>query len=55
VIYGDFHAGKFNVTFRQSPNPHRYDPNWFSLGPDGKLNTDNLNTGGDVKTGYDLP
>jgi prepilin-type N-terminal cleavage/methylation domain-containing protein len=55
VVYGDFHAGKFKVTFRQNPAPRRYDPNWFSFGPDGKLNVDNPNTGGDVKTGYDLP
>ena len=55
VVYGDFHAGKLKVTFRQSPAPRRYDPNWFSFGPDGKLNEDNPNTGGDVKTGYDLP
>lgn len=55
VVYGDFHAGKLKVTFRQSPAPRRYDPNWFSFGSDGKLNEDNPNTGGDVKTGYDLP
>ena len=53
AIYGDFHAAKFKVTFRQNPAPRRYDPNWFSYGPDGKLNTDQPNTGGDVHTGYD--
>jgi type II secretory pathway pseudopilin PulG len=55
VIFGDFHAAKFNVLFRQNRAGRIYDPNWFSYGPDGKLNTDNPNTGGDVKTGYDVP
>ena len=55
VVYGDFHAGKFKVQFRQNQPGKRYDPNWFSYGPDGKLNNDNPNTGGDVKTGYDVP
>jgi hypothetical protein len=55
VVYGDFHAGKFKVLFRQNQAGRRYDPNWFSYGPDGKLNNDNPNTGGDVKTGYDVP
>jgi prepilin-type N-terminal cleavage/methylation domain-containing protein len=55
VVYGDFHAGKFKVTFRQNNASRAYDPNWLSFGPDGKLNVDNPNTGGDVKTGYDAP
>jgi prepilin-type N-terminal cleavage/methylation domain-containing protein len=55
VIFGDFHAGKFAVLFRQNLAGKRYDPNWFSYGPDGKLNVDNPNVGGDVKTGYDVP
>jgi prepilin-type N-terminal cleavage/methylation domain-containing protein len=53
VIFGDFHAGPFKVLFRQN-GAGRYDPNWLSYGPDNKFNTDNPNTGGDVKTGYDL-
>jgi len=55
AIYGDFHAASFKVAFRQNSQPpfRRYDPNWFSYGPDGKLNTDQPNTGGDVHTGYD--
>ena len=48
-------ADKFKVLFRQNQPGRRYDPNWFSYGPDGKLNNDNPNTGGDVKTGYDVP
>jgi prepilin-type N-terminal cleavage/methylation domain-containing protein len=56
TIYGDFHAAKFKVTFRQYSQPPdlRYDPNWFTYGPDGQLNMDNPNTGGDVHTGYDF-
>jgi hypothetical protein len=53
VVFGDFHADKFKVTFRQGGRG-LYDPNWFSFGGDGKTNTDNPNTGGDVKTGYDI-
>jgi len=55
VIFGDFHAAKFKVLFRQNQPGRRYDPNWFSYGPDGKLNQDMPNTGGDVKNGYDIP
>ena len=55
VIYGDFHAGLWKVLFRQNPAPHYYDPNWFSYGPpNGALNTDSPNIGGDVRTGWDL-
>jgi len=56
AIYGDFHAAKFKVAFRQySRAPDlRYDPNWFTYGPDGQLNMDAPNTGGDVHTGYDF-
>ena len=55
AIYADSHAAKFKVVFRQNSQPpgKRYDPNWFGYGPDGKLNTDQPNTGGDVHTGYD--
>jgi prepilin-type N-terminal cleavage/methylation domain-containing protein len=55
VIFGDCHASKFAVLFRQNQPGRRYDPNWFSYGPDGRLNTDSPNTGGDVKTGLDVP
>ena len=55
VVFADFHASKFKVLFRQNQPLRRYDPNWFSYGPDGKLNNDMPNTGGDVKTGYDVP
>ena len=55
VIFGDFHAAKFKVLFRQNKPGRLYDPNWFSYGPDGRLNNDNPNTGGDVRTGYDVP
>jgi prepilin-type N-terminal cleavage/methylation domain-containing protein len=56
AIYGDFHAAKFKVVFRQYSRPEkRYDPNWFSYGPNGQLNMDAPNTGGDVHAGYDLP
>jgi len=55
AIYGDFHAAKFKVGFRQYSQPlKRYDPNWFTFGPDGQLNKDAPNTGGDVHTGYDF-
>jgi len=55
AIYGDFHASLWKVVFRQNPAPHYYDPNWFSYGPpDGALNVDNPNIGGDVHTGWDL-
>ena len=54
-ILGDFHAEPFEVKFRQAPGKcGRYDPNWFTCGPGGVLNTDSPNIGGDVKTGYDL-
>ncbi len=55
VIFADFHAAKFKVGFRQYSQPGKaYDPNWFTYGPDDKLNLDAPNTGGDVKTGYDF-
>jgi hypothetical protein len=41
--------------FRQNVGERRYDPNWLSYGPDGRLNQDNPNTGGDIRTGYDIP
>ena len=55
VIYGDFHAAKLKVGFRQYSRPvQRYDPNWFTYGPNGQLNLDAPNTGDDVHTGYDF-
>ena len=56
AIYGDFHAARFKIGFRQySRAPDiRYDPNWFTFGPGGALNMDAPNTGGDVHTGYDF-
>ena len=53
AIYGDFHAASWRVLFRQNLPGRLYDPNWFSYGPDGKLNTDNPNVGGDIHTGFD--
>ena len=53
AIYGDFHAAKWKVLFRQNQPGRLYDPNWFSYGPNGQLNVDNPNVGGDVHTGYD--
>jgi len=53
VVFGDFHAAKWKVKFRQNVSPKRYDPNWFSYGNNGQLNTDAPNIGDDVKTGYD--
>jgi prepilin-type N-terminal cleavage/methylation domain-containing protein len=55
AIYADFHAAKFSVLFRQNLPEKRFDPNWFSYGPDGRLNNDNPNVGGDVRTSYDMP
>ena len=55
-VFADSHAAKFKVLFRQNSLPGKnYDANWFSYGPDGSLNTDLANTGGDVHTGYDSP
>ena len=54
AIYGDFHAALWKVLFRQNRPERYYDPNWFSYGPGGVLNTDNPNIGGDVHTGWDL-
>src|SRR5438552_5826986 len=51
VIYGDFHAAKFKVLFRQNQPGKRYDPNWFSYGPEVKLNNDMQKTGGDDRSG----
>jgi prepilin-type N-terminal cleavage/methylation domain-containing protein len=54
AIYADFHAASWKVLFRQNRAQRLYDPNWFSYGLNGVLNTDNPNIGGDVHTGWDL-
>lgn len=54
AIYADFHAGLWKVQFRQNRPERFYDPNWFTYGPNGAVNTDNPNIGFDVHTGYDL-
>lgn len=54
AIYADFHASLWKVAFRQNKPGNYYDPNWFTYGPDGALNTDNPNTGSDVHQGWDL-
>jgi prepilin-type N-terminal cleavage/methylation domain-containing protein len=54
AIYADFHAAAWKVLFRQNRVERYYDPNWFSFGLNGVLNTDNPNIGGDVHTGWDL-
>ena len=54
AIYGDFHAALWKVQFRQNRPERFYDPNWFTYGPVGVLNTDNPNIGYDVHTGWDL-
>jgi prepilin-type N-terminal cleavage/methylation domain-containing protein len=54
AVYGDFHAAKWKVGFRQAPAPRYYDPNWFTFGAGGATNTDSPNIGADVHTGYDL-
>jgi len=53
AIYADFHAALWKVLFRQNKPGNYYDPNWFSYGPNGVLNTDNPNIGGDVHKGWD--
>jgi len=53
TVAGDGHAQKWKVIFRQNQPGNYYDPNWFSYGPGGQLNTDNPNIGGDVRTGSD--
>jgi prepilin-type N-terminal cleavage/methylation domain-containing protein len=52
-IFADFHAEPFEVKFRQAKPGARYDPNWFTYGKGGILNTDSPNIGADVHTGYD--
>jgi type II secretory pathway pseudopilin PulG len=55
AIYADFHAALWKVAFRQNQPGNFYDPNWFTYGPpNGALNTDSPNIGGDVHTGWDL-
>ncbi len=54
AVYGDFHAAKWKVGFRQAPAPRFYDPNWFTYGSGGKTNLDAPNIGDDVNTGYDF-
>lgn len=55
AIYGDCHASKWKVLFREQSKPgNYYDPNWFTYGPTGEFNTDAPNIGDDVHTGYDL-
>jgi prepilin-type N-terminal cleavage/methylation domain-containing protein len=54
AIYADFHAALWKVLFRQNKPGNYYDPNWFSYGPNGALNTDNPNIGYDVHNGFDL-
>ena len=55
AIYADFHAALWKVRFRQNQPGNYYDPNWFTYGPpNGALNTDTPNIGGDVHTGWDL-
>jgi prepilin-type N-terminal cleavage/methylation domain-containing protein len=55
AIYADFHASLWKVAFRQNQPGNFYDPNWFTYGPpNGALNTDSPNIGGDVHTGWDL-
>jgi prepilin-type N-terminal cleavage/methylation domain-containing protein len=53
AVATDGHAQKWKVIFRQNAAGNYYDPNWFSYGPGGQLNTDNPNIGGDVRTGSD--
>ncbi len=54
AIYADFHAELWKVRFRQNRAGNNYDPNWFTYGPNGALNTDNPNIGYDVHNGFDL-
>jgi len=49
----DGHAQRWQVIFRQNQPGNYYDPNWFSYGAGGQLNTDQPNIGGDVRTGSD--
>jgi len=53
AIYADFHAALWKVVFRQNKPGNYYDPNWFTYGAGGALNTDSPNIGNDVHTGYD--
>jgi prepilin-type N-terminal cleavage/methylation domain-containing protein len=54
AIYADFHAALWKVLFRQNKAGSYYDPNWFTYGANGTLNTDTPNIGGDVHTGWDF-
>jgi hypothetical protein len=53
AVAGDGHAQKWKIIFRQNVAGNYYDPNWFSYGSRGQLNTGVPNIGGDVRTGYD--
>jgi prepilin-type N-terminal cleavage/methylation domain-containing protein len=54
AVYADFHVSLWKVVFRQNKPGNYYDPNWFSYGPNGVLNTDNPNIGYDVHNSWDL-
>lgn len=53
ALAGDGHVQKWKVIFRQNQAGNYYDPNWFSYGPGGQVNTDAPNIGSDVRTGSD--
>jgi prepilin-type N-terminal cleavage/methylation domain-containing protein len=54
AIYADFHAALWKVLFRQNKPGNYYDPNWFTYGANGALNTDSPNIGNDVHKGWDF-
>ena len=53
AVYADFHAASWRVKWQQFGPGSRYDPNWFYWTAAGANNNPALNTGGDVKTGWD--
>jgi prepilin-type N-terminal cleavage/methylation domain-containing protein len=53
AVYADGHARPWRVRFRQSGPAGLYDPNWFTYGPKGQVNTGAPNIGGDVSNGFD--
>jgi prepilin-type N-terminal cleavage/methylation domain-containing protein len=53
AVASDGHAQKWKVIFRQNQPGNYYDPNWFSYGSGGQVNTGIPNIGGDVRTGSD--
>jgi prepilin-type N-terminal cleavage/methylation domain-containing protein len=53
ALYADCHARLWKVKFQQNGPGSPYDPNWFTYGFGGQLNTATPNIGDDVFSGFD--